>query len=82
MLKPKTKLKRKIRKLKTKIKGLKAELNARKIVSDISPLAPPLGFPELPEIRGVTYAAGAAGVSAGCPWHWRFCLGPAPGTVR
>ena len=62
MLKPKTKLKRKIRKLKTKIKGLKAELNARKIVSDISPLAPPLGFPVLPEIRGVTYAAGAAGV--------------------
>jgi glutamate N-acetyltransferase/amino-acid N-acetyltransferase len=60
--KPKTKLKRKISKLKTKIKRLKAELNARKIVSEISLLAPPLGFPELPEIRGVTYSAGAAGV--------------------
>ncbi len=62
MVKSKAKLKHKISKLKTKIRGLKAELNTRKADTGISPLAPALGFPTLPEINGVTYAAGAAGV--------------------
>ena len=62
MVKSKAKLKHKISKLKTKIRGLKAELNTRKADTDIFPLAPALGFPTLPEINGVTYAAGAAGV--------------------
>ena len=62
MVKSKAKLKHKISKLKTKIRGLKAELNTRKADTGISPLAPALGFPSLPEINGVTYAAGAAGV--------------------
>ena len=62
MVKSKAKLKHKVSKLKTKIRGLKAELNTRKADTGISPLAPALGFPTLPEINGVTYAAGAAGV--------------------
>ena len=62
MAKPKAKLKRKISKLKKKIKGLKAELNAQPALPTVSPLAPSAGFPTLPEIGGVTYAAGAAGV--------------------
>ncbi len=62
MAKPKAKLKRKISKLKKKIKGLKAELNASTSIPAVSPLAPPSGFPVLPEISGVTFAAGAAGV--------------------
>ncbi len=62
MAKPKAKLKRKISKLKQKIKGLKAELNAQPALPTVSPLAPSAGFPTLPEIGGVTFAAGAAGV--------------------
>jgi glutamate N-acetyltransferase/amino-acid N-acetyltransferase len=62
MAKSKTKLKRKISKLKRKVRGLKAELNTQSSTPAISPLAPPSGFPSLPEISGVTYAAGAAGV--------------------
>ena len=62
MVKSKAKLKHKVSKLKTKIRGLKAELNTRKADTGLSPLAPALGFPTLPEINGVTYAAGAAGV--------------------
>ena len=62
MVKSKAKLKHKVSKLKTKIRGLKAELTTRKADTGISPLAPALGFPTLPEINGVTYAAGAAGV--------------------
>ena len=62
MVKSKAKLKHKVSKLKTRIRGLKAELNTRKADTGISPLAPALGFPTLPEINGVTYAAGAAGV--------------------
>ncbi len=62
MAKPKAKLKRKISKLKKKIKGLKAELNTQPALPTVSPLAPSAGFPTLPEIGGVTFAAGAAGV--------------------
>ena len=62
MAKPKAKLKRKISKLKKKIKGLKAELNTQPALPIVSPLAPSAGFPTLPEIGGVTFAAGAAGV--------------------
>lgn len=62
MGKPKAKLKKKISKLKKKIKGLKADLNAQSSTPSISPLAPEGGFPNLPEIEGVSYAAGAAGV--------------------
>lgn len=62
MGKPKAKLKRKISKLKNKIKGLKTELQASASTPALSPLAPPSGFPDLPEINGVTFAAGAAGV--------------------
>jgi glutamate N-acetyltransferase/amino-acid N-acetyltransferase len=62
MAKSKAKLKRKISKLKQKVKSLKAALNAQASTPSISPLAPALGFPSLPEIGGVTYAAGAAGV--------------------
>ncbi|MEJ6708556.1 MAG: bifunctional glutamate N-acetyltransferase/amino-acid acetyltransferase ArgJ [Amylibacter sp.] len=62
MAKPKAKLKRKISKLRTKIIGLKAELNIQPTLPTVSPLAPPAGFPELPEIGGVSFAAGAAGV--------------------
>ncbi len=61
MGKPKAKLKRKISKLKRKIKALEAELNTPSTPA-ISPLAPSAGFPDLPVIAGVTYAAGAAGV--------------------
>ncbi|GGA18538.1 bifunctional glutamate N-acetyltransferase/amino-acid acetyltransferase ArgJ [Neptunicoccus cionae] len=62
MAKSKAKLKRKVSKLKKKVKGLKAELKAQPALSPVSPLAPTDGFPELPEIGGVTFAAGAAGV--------------------
>ncbi len=62
MAKTKAKLKNKISKLKKKVKGLKAELKAQPAVSTVSPLAPSEGFPALPEIGGVTFAAGAAGV--------------------
>ncbi|MBR9864650.1 MAG: bifunctional glutamate N-acetyltransferase/amino-acid acetyltransferase ArgJ [Rhodobacteraceae bacterium] len=62
MAKSKAKLERKVSKLKKKVKGLKAELKAQPAVSTVSPLAPSEGFPALPEIGGVTFAAGAAGV--------------------
>ena len=62
MAKPKAKLKREISKLKKKIKGLKAELNTQPALPTVSPLAPSAGFPTLPEIGGVTFAAAAAGV--------------------
>ena len=59
---PKAKLKRKISKLKRKVKTLKAELASIVSTPSVSPLAPKSGFPALPEIHGVSYAAGAAGV--------------------
>ncbi|WGI22021.1 bifunctional glutamate N-acetyltransferase/amino-acid acetyltransferase ArgJ [Amylibacter sp. IMCC11727] len=62
MAKSKAKLKSKIKKLKQKIKRLRADLHTASSTPAISPLAPPSGFPALPEIGGVTYAAGAAGV--------------------
>ena len=62
MGKPKAKLKRKISKLKRKVKTLKDELASSASTPSVSPLAPASGFPTLPEIHGVTYAAGAAGV--------------------
>lgn len=62
MAKSTAKLKRKVSKLKKKIKGLKADLQDGSTTSSISPLAPVGGFPALPDIGGVTFAAGAAGV--------------------
>lgn len=62
MAKATAKLKRKVSKLKKKIKGLKADLQSGSTASSISPLAPVDGFPALPDIGGVTFAAGAAGV--------------------
>lgn len=60
MGKSKAKLKRKISKLKKKIQSLRAQ--TAPALPAVSPLAPGAGFPTLPEIGGVTFAAGAAGV--------------------
>jgi glutamate N-acetyltransferase/amino-acid N-acetyltransferase len=57
--------KAKVKKLKKKIAKLKKQLKAGKAsaeVSGISPLAPKGGFPALPSIEGVLFAAGQAGV--------------------
>ena len=54
-------LKAKNKKLRKKIKRLKADLQANAAPA-VSPLAPPEGFPSLPEIGGVQFAHGAAGV--------------------
>ena len=52
------KLKKKISKLRKQLKADKASLAA----SEISPLAPKGGFPAMPAIAGVFFAAGQAGV--------------------
>ena len=62
MGKPKKKLKKQVKKLKKKVKALKAELKGQPALPAVSPLAPKTGFPTFPEIGGVTFAAGAAGV--------------------
>ncbi|MDF0601628.1 bifunctional glutamate N-acetyltransferase/amino-acid acetyltransferase ArgJ [Psychromarinibacter sp. C21-152] len=61
--------KKTIRKLKRKLKALKARVQAAepaapgtKTAPAVSPLAPPGGFPDLPEIGGVRFAAAQAGV--------------------
>ncbi len=52
----------KIKKLKKKIKKLKKERAGFVKPGVVSPLAPPEGFPDLPEIVGVRFASAAAGV--------------------
>ncbi|RME14025.1 MAG: bifunctional glutamate N-acetyltransferase/amino-acid acetyltransferase ArgJ [Alphaproteobacteria bacterium] len=55
--------KKKLRKLRKKIRKLEAELaQARSFTHAVSPLAPKGGFPDLPEIGGVSFSAVAAGV--------------------
>ncbi len=59
------KTKAKIKKLKKKVSKLKKQLKAATAsskTSSVSPLAPIGGFPELPVIDGVRFAAGQAGV--------------------
>ncbi|KAB7614599.1 bifunctional glutamate N-acetyltransferase/amino-acid acetyltransferase ArgJ [Amylibacter sp. SFDW26] len=54
-----------IERLEQKIADLEAQLKVQEtanIAPKVSPLAPKAGFPELPEIAGVRYAAGQAGV--------------------
>ena len=52
----------KIEKLKKKIKKLKKARAGTVKPGAVSPLAPPEGFPDLPEIAGVRFASAAAGV--------------------
>lgn len=55
--------KAKVKKLKKKIAKLKKQLKAASFnASNISPLAPKGGFPKMPVIDGVRFAAGQAGV--------------------
>ncbi|MDJ0628448.1 MAG: bifunctional glutamate N-acetyltransferase/amino-acid acetyltransferase ArgJ [Rhodobacter sp.] len=54
------KLRRKLKKLRGKVKALRA--TRPQTVPQVSPLAPPGGFPELPVIPGVRFAAIEAGV--------------------
>ena len=57
------KKKSRIRLLKAKIARLEAELNAvRNPPPWISPFAPPDGFPDLPNVRGMEYASMQAGI--------------------
>ena len=52
---------KKIKKLKRKLKDLRARLK-KTAVAAVSPLAPPSGFPDIPHIDGVRFAAVEAGV--------------------
>jgi glutamate N-acetyltransferase/amino-acid N-acetyltransferase len=61
MAKKTKKLKNKIQKLKQRIQILKGQTAAPSGPA-VSPLAPAGGFPTLPEIGGVTFCAGAAGI--------------------
>ena len=54
--------KKKIKRLKREVRRLRGLLEARPAPGAVSPLAPAGGFPDLPEIGGVEFAAGAAGV--------------------
>ncbi len=54
-----------IEKLEQKIADLEAQLKAHETTATapmVSPLAPQAGFPELPQVAGVRFAAGQAGV--------------------
>jgi glutamate N-acetyltransferase / amino-acid N-acetyltransferase len=56
-------LQKKLSRLRRKLKSTRAELeDALGTPSEVSPLAPIGGFPELPVIDGVTFSAAAAGV--------------------
>ncbi len=56
-------LKKKLSRLRRKLKATRSELDqALGTPNQVSPLAPSGGFPDLPEIAGVTFAAAAAGV--------------------
>ncbi len=54
--------KKKIKRLKREIRRLRGLPEARSTRGSVSPLAPAGGFPDLPEIGGVEFAASAAGV--------------------
>ena len=53
---------KKIKKLKRKVRDLRALLTAASGTTRISPLAPKSGFPDIPPIAGVRFAAAEAGV--------------------
>ena len=53
---------KKIKKLKRKLRHLRTQLGSPVKVSNVSPLAPAGGFPEMPQIGGVRFASIAAGV--------------------
>jgi glutamate N-acetyltransferase/amino-acid N-acetyltransferase len=56
------KYKAKVKKLKKKLSKLKKQIKASSEASAVSPLAPKAGFPALPVIDGVRFAATQAGV--------------------
>ena len=53
---------KKIKKLKRKLKDLRAQVSASTDTAKVSPLAPKGGFPDIPHIDGVEFAAVEAGV--------------------
>jgi glutamate N-acetyltransferase/amino-acid N-acetyltransferase len=57
-----TDLKNKVRKLQKRVQAFEEQAASASSAPKVSPLAPAGGFPDLPEIGGVTYCAVAAGV--------------------